>query len=55
MRLLSVHAKKQDEITDEMWQQVNPFNREMVLEFIFGGLRITYMIKIVLRLKRKSF
>jgi len=23
-------AKKSEEITEEMWQQVNPFNREMV-------------------------
>ena len=27
-------AKHSDEVTDEMWNEVNPFNRDMVQEFL---------------------
>ena len=28
------NAQRSDEITDEMWNEVNPYNREIVQEFL---------------------
>ena len=39
-------AKHSDEITDEMWQQVNPFNRNMVQEFMDYKVELSEKSKI---------
>ena len=38
-------AKRSDEITDEMWEQVNPFNRDMVQEYIDNQAELSVKTK----------
>lgn len=42
-------AKHSDEITDEMWEQVNPFNRDMAKEFLEYKVELSAKSKIQYR------
>lgn len=34
-------AKRVDEITDEQWEKVTPFNREKVEEFLYESVHLS--------------
>ena len=49
------NAKRSDEITDEMWMQVNDFNREMVQEYLDNQAELSVKSKIVYESGLKIF
>ena len=44
---MGITAKHSDEITDEMWQQVNKFNRDLVTEYLESKVELSEKSKIV--------
>ena len=40
------NAQRSDEITDEMWNEVNPYNREIVQEFLDNQSELAIKTKI---------
>ena len=44
--MLGSTAKHSDEITDEMWQQINEFNRDLVQEFLDYKVELSHQSKI---------
>lgn len=44
---MGMTAKHSDEITDEMWQQVNKFNRDLVTEYLESKVELSEKSKIV--------
>lgn len=43
---MAVTAKHSDEVTDEMWQQVNKFNRDLVKEFMDSKIELSEHSKV---------
>lgn len=43
---MGITAKHSDEITDEMWQQVNKFNRDLVKEFLESKIELSDKSKV---------